>query len=132
MRNAIIGLVIACLATPLAARTPLAQDQRVNSSLLAAAVGDEIRKNCGSISARLFVVLNETNSLKRYALSQGHSEAEIKAFLSSATEKSRMKELRDQYLRRNGVVAGDAASYCRLGHQEITGKTLIGRLLKSD
>lgn len=129
----LLALTAALFAsTALVAKTPLAQDTRVKDSLLAAAVGDEIRKNCPSISARLFVVLAETNNLKRYALANGHSEAEIKAFLNSETEKRRMTGLRDQYLRQNGVVAGDATSYCVLGNAEIARKTLTGRLLKSN
>jgi len=112
------------------AMPPLRENARINDSLLAAAIGDEIRDNCPTISARMLVVLREMQKLKNYARAAGYSEAEVKAFLKSKEERNRMRGLRDAYLAENGVVTGDAESYCRLGRQEMRDKTLTGTLLR--
>jgi len=124
-------IAVALLASPVSAATPLSEDGHVNASLLAAAVGDEIRKNCDSISARMFVVFSKTRALEKYALDQGHSEDEIKAFLKDKAERKRMRALRDAALKKGGVVKGNSASYCALGQKEIAADSLTGQLLRS-
>ncbi|WP_420863077.1 DUF5333 domain-containing protein [Algirhabdus cladophorae] len=126
-----IVVAMTLTASPLAAATPLNQDTHIKNSLLAAAVGDEIRKNCDAISARMLVVFSKTKALERYALDQGHSEDDIKAFLKDKTERKRMEALRDAYLKNGGVTKGDSASYCALGQKEIAADSLTGQLLRS-
>ena len=115
-------------ATPL---PPLIEDSHVTGEFVAAAVGDEIRKNCPTISARVFVVLGRINELGRYARDRGYSDAEIDAFRKSEANKAELDRRRDAYLAGNGVVAGDAESYCRLGRREIEARSRIGTLLRS-
>jgi hypothetical protein len=114
------------------ASTPLAEDEHVTRSLLAAAVGDKIRRECPTISARIFAALQEASELRRYALSKGHSEGEIEAFLDDRAQEERLRRLRDAYLAENGAREGDAESYCRLGRDEIARNSLTGRLLRAD
>ena len=109
---------------------PLTQNERVVGEFLAAAVGDEIRKNCPTISARLFYVLRKANELERYARSLGYSDEDIRAFRKAPENKALLRQMRDDYLAQNGVSAGDAESYCRLGRQEMQNGTLIGSLLR--
>ncbi len=109
---------------------PLAENERVQSEFLAVAVGDEIRRNCPTISARLFYVLGKARELERYALSLGYTEDDIRAMRKDPANKARLEALRDDYLAANGVVPGDAESYCRLGRQEIANRTLIGSLIR--
>ncbi len=110
---------------------PLIDNERVRTEFLAAAVGDEIRKHCSSITPRLMVVFGKVRDLERYAEGLGYTSDEIKAFRKSAENKARLKELRDAYLAANGVVAGNADSYCALGLREIENGTLIGSLLRA-
>ncbi len=132
MRIVLSLLVLAIgLATPLAAKVPLREEAHINGALLSAAVGDEIRKNCPTISARFFTFFNERSKLKQYALDRGYSEREIETFIESKAEQKRMEGLRDAYLAENGVTEGDAESYCRLGRAEIAKGSLTGRLLRS-
>jgi len=114
------------------ASTPLAEDEHVTRSLLAAAVGDKIRRECPTISARVFTALQEASALRRYALSKGHSEGDIEAFLEDRAEEQRLRRLRDAYLAEHGAREGDAESYCRLGRDEIARNSLAGRLLRAD
>jgi hypothetical protein len=110
---------------------PLAQNERVEREFLAVAVGDEIRQNCPTISARMIQVMSKAFELERYAKSLGYSDADIRAMRKDPVNKARLEGLRDSYLAANGVVAGDAESYCRLGRQEIADRTLIGSLIRS-
>ncbi|MDJ0626942.1 MAG: DUF5333 domain-containing protein [Rhodobacter sp.] len=111
---------------------PLEDNPRVRGEFLAAAVGDEIRKNCPTISARMFRVLRKANELEDYALSLGYSRDDIKEMRKSPAAKARLKALRDAYLVRNGVTKGDAESYCRLGYEEIEKNSLTGWLLRAN
>lgn len=109
----------------------LEKDAHVTDKLVAAQVGDIIRNTCPSISARMFVVLGEMLSLNNYALSQGNTDAEIKAFLDSPSEKARIKGLALDYLAKAGAKDGDAESYCTVGRAEIAAGTMAGQLLRS-
>ena len=110
---------------------PLIEDQHVVQEFVAAAVGDEIRKNCPTISARVLTVIGRINELSGYARDRGYSSAEIDAFRESPANKAELNRRRDAYLAANGVVAGDAESYCRLGRSEIEARSRIGTLLRS-
>ena len=118
-------------AVPAYATVPLSQNQHITDSLVAAKVGDTIRKTCPSITARMFTVLGKMNDLEAYARAQGYTEAEVKAFLKDQTEKKRINALATAYLKKAGAVEGDAESYCVAGKAEIAKGTLAGSLLKS-
>jgi hypothetical protein len=109
---------------------PLAENPRVREEFLAAAVGDEIRSNCPTLSARMVYVLRRAKELERYVLSLGYTEADIRAVRKSREARAWLRAARDAYLEANGVVPGDAESYCRLGRQEIEKGSLIGALLR--
>lgn len=135
MRTAMTLTLAAFLSLGLAsgamAQVPLNQNTHINGQLLAAAVGDVIRKTCPTVHARMFTVMSKANALKAYARAQGYSENEVKAFLKSDVEKARMNKLRDAYLAEQGAVPGDAESYCKVGRAEIEKGSLIGSLLWS-
>ncbi len=132
LKTATLALLLAAGAAG-AARSlpPLEENRRVQSEFLAAAVGDEIRKNCPDISARMFRVIGRAKKLEDYALSLGYTDAEITAMRKDPVNKARLKALRDAYLAQNGVAPGDTASYCRLGRAEIEKNTLTGWLLRA-
>ncbi len=119
------------LATGAHALPSLAKDQRVTDSLVAAAMGDAIRRNCPSISARFFVVLRKVNQLERYAKGLGYSEAQIKAFITSPKQRARVQAAARATLLKNGVVQGKKETYCTLGRAEIAKGSLTGQLLWS-
>ena len=114
-----------------AAKVPLPEEKHINQSLMAGVVGDEIRKNCPTISPRYFTVWRKLEALKQYAIRQGYEREEVKAFLKDPKEKARVKKMAADYMAARGVKPGDAESYCRLGEEEIAKKSLIGQLLRS-
>lgn len=126
------AMLLGVMATSAAALTPLPEEKHINDQLLAASVGDKIRKNCPSISARMFVVWQKANALEDYARDKGYSEDEVKAFLQDKDERKRMKRLRNAYLEQNGVSKNNPESYCALGEKEIKAKSLIGELLRAN
>ena len=110
---------------------PINEEQYINQSLLSAAIGEAIRRNCSTISARLFRAFSKALALERYALNLGYSKAEIKAFISSKAEKQRITDETIAYLIDNGVVEGQESTFCALGRAEIAKKSLTGQLLRS-
>lgn len=127
----ILSLLVALIlgATPAAARPPLAQEPHINDSLIQARVADMLRRGCPDLDARIIRAFNEARKLKRYALDQGYSEAQIDAFLDSREERRRIYAEADRYMVANGVVNGQPETFCRLGRQEIERKTIAGSLL---
>ena len=134
MKTTLGAMLIAAAGTAGAGQAelpPINQNDHIVRSLLSAAVGDEIRKNCPTIGARIFRALSEAKKLERYALDQGYDEDEIEAYLDSKDEQKAMRALRDTYLANNGVKEGDADSYCALGRKEIERGSLTGKLLRA-
>lgn len=124
-------LALGLLSAPVSAATPLAEEQHINYTLISAAIGEAIRTGCPTISARIFRVLNKAKALERYAIKLGYSEKEIKDFIASPKERTRVREAAKAYLIKNGVVAGQEETYCKLGRAEIAKGTLTGTLLWS-
>lgn len=122
------------MMSPIAASAlpPLEENTRVKSEFLSAAVGDEIRKNCPSISARTFRALGRVNELQNYALGLGYTKADIKAMRENPAAKANLKAMRDAYMTKHGVREGDSDSYCRLGREEIEKNSLTGWLLRAN
>ena len=120
---------LAALAGPALALPPLSQERYINDSLVQARVADVLRRGCPRLDARLIRAFSEARKLKRYALDQGYSEAEIDAFLDSREERRRIYAEADRYMVANGVVNGQPETFCRLGQQEIARGTIAGSLL---
>lgn len=129
MKPLAIALIAATLASPAAALEPLAQDKHINDRLIAARIADRIRRTCPTIDARMFYAYGEARKLKRYAQDQGHSSAQIDAFLDDKTQKKRIYAVAEDYLKRNGARKDDTESFCAIGRKEIRDKTIIGSLL---
>ncbi|TBN44083.1 hypothetical protein EYE42_02920 [Paracoccus subflavus] len=125
---AALAIAAAC-AGPAAALPPLSAERHINDSLVQARVADMLRRGCPDLDARIIRAFNEARKLKRYALNQGYSEAEIDAFLDSRDERRRIYAQADRYMTANGVVNGQPETFCRLGQQEIERKTIAGSLL---
>lgn len=119
------------LSSAAMAQVALNQNDHITESLVAAQVGDTIRKTCGSISARYAVVYSKMGELEDYARAEGYTEEAVRAFLKDKTEKARIKALAAEYLAAAGAVEGDEESYCKAGRDEIAKETLAGSLLMS-
>ena len=131
------GLMLAVLlALPVGAAgaepPPLRENDFINNRLLAAAIGDQIRRNCPTISERRWVVRTEALKLFNHAIGLGHTRRSIEAYLEDPEARAWMEGRRDAWLAQNGVVAGDADSYCRAGQREIAQGTYLGSLMRVD
>lgn len=111
------------------AKVPLRDEAHINGQLLAAQIGDILRKTCPDASARFFVVYARINALKAYAREKGYTEPEVRTFLDDRTEKQRIRAAAEAYLAEAGAVKGDVESYCRVAREEVRRGTLTGELL---
>ncbi len=133
MRNVMIALMtVAVLAGPAAAKAPLRDVPAVDDALLDLGIADIIRKECPTISARMFRALMYLRDVQQTARSLGYSEAEIDAYRKSDAEKDRMKARGAEYFKANGVDTSDPQSYCALGRAEIQKSSRIGSLLRAN
>lgn len=134
MRSLRAILFGAALAAPAAAAEPppLGEVQHINDRLLAAAIGDRIRRECPTVSERRWVVRSEALKLFNHALGLGHTRRSIEAYLADPEARAAMEARRDAWLAANGAVPGDAESHCRIGRREIDQGTYLGSLMRVD
>lgn len=132
-RGLVAALACACLSgTSLAeGKVPLAENAHIRDSLVAGRIADVLRTECSGLHARMILVLQKLDDLKEYAIAEGYTEEEVKAFLKNRDQKNAMKALAADYLAKAGAVKGDEDSYCRVGKEEIAKGTLAGSLLWS-
>lgn len=127
---ALFALGIPALAAPALALEPINTEKYINETLLQGFIADRIDDNCDSISARKLRGLSELNALRNYALEKGYSSQEVRAFVTSKTEKARGKAEAADWLRARGAVDGEQDQYCKIGRDEIAKGSLIGQLLR--
>ena len=126
----IAGLVVAAGAAQ--AKQDLKDVPSVWNGLLNIGIANEIRETCPSISARMVRAVLRLKSIQNEAEGMGYSQAEIDAFRKSEANKAAMRAEGEAYMKNNGVVKGDAETYCALGRAEIAKSSQIGRLLRAN
>ena len=126
----IAGMVVAAGAAQ--AKQDLKDVPSVWNGLLNIGIANEIRETCPSISARMVRAALRLNSIQNEAEGMGYSQAEIDAFRNSEANKAAMRAEGEAYMKNNGVVKGDAETYCALGRAEIAKSSQIGRLLRAN
>ncbi len=135
LQRAILGAMVSAsiAASAVAAQNPppINQEEHINDSLIAAAVGALILENCASIKPRYFVIAGKVKALESYALDQGYTEDQVDAFLDDKEEKKRVRREANAYLRALGVVKDDPDTYCAAGKTEIANQTLTGEMIWS-
>lgn len=119
------------LAAPAFALVPINEEARINGTLRSGFIADQIADNCPTMQARKLRALNELLKLRDYALSQGYSADEVRAFVESKSEKARGKAEAAAWLAAKGAEPGKTAEYCAVGEAEIARGSLIGTLLRS-
>ncbi|MDZ7711011.1 MAG: DUF5333 domain-containing protein [Roseovarius sp.] len=128
IHTGLAALAIAALV-PAATAASLSQETDINDALFEIAVANEIRKECDSINARIFTALSRMRALKAEARKRGYSDAEIDAYVDDRTEKQKMRERRNEYIRAQGAEPDHGPSLCALGQTEIAKRSRIGALL---
>lgn len=118
-------------ASPALALVPINENEVIVETLLQGFIGDAIADNCPTMEPRKLRALNELTKLRDYALKQGYSSSEVRAFVTSKEEKARGKAIAAERLKERGAEPGNAAAYCAIGEEEIAKGSLIGQLLRS-
>ena len=119
------------IATPALALVPISEEPYINDVLLQGFIGDAIDDNCDTIEARKLRALNELTKLRDYALKQGYTSSEVRAFVTSKEEKAKGKAIAAERLKERGAEPGNPDAYCAIGEEEIAKGSLIGQLLRS-
>ena len=125
--TALVMSVTVAMVPPRAPRH--SEETDINNELFEIVVANEIRKECDSISPRIFAALGRMNALKARARKRGYTDAEIDAYINDEAEQQKMRERRNAYLRANGAEPNDGPSLCALGRKEIVKQSRIGALL---
>ncbi|WP_072506304.1 DUF5333 domain-containing protein [Phaeobacter porticola] len=119
------------LPTSAAAKSSLRDVQEIEDPLFAVAVAKEVADHCDSISARFFKGLTELRRLKARANELGYSDTEIRAYIGSDSEKTRMRAKGERFLAQNGVSYEKTETFCTFGRAEIKKNSAIGVLLRA-
>lgn len=132
-RSLIVAVALCTSLLPVAAvaKPSLRDVPQVENIIFAAAVAHEVSKNCRSIKERRMKALGMAWDLRSYANKLGYSDAEIRAYVESDSEKARMRAKGERYLKANGVDYGTPETFCVFGHAEIDKSSAIGALLRA-
>jgi hypothetical protein len=109
----------------------LRDEPLIDNSMLRVALALEISEKCDSLSARKLKGLNYLWGLKSKASKMGYSDDEIRAYVDSKSEKTRMRARGEAYVKAAGFNPALAEDLCALGRQEISKDSLIGSFLRS-
>ena len=113
-------------------RPPLSEVAEIHDGLLAVGIADEIRNKCSGISARMISAFSYLNRLKGQARALGYSDKEIESYVTSKSEKRKMRAEGEAWLQARGATPGVAEGYCRVGREEIARGSRIGLLLREN
>src|SRR5690554_530754 len=109
----------------------LANEKDINAGLLTMSIANKIRRECPTISGRLWEARAYANQLKDMAKQRGYTNAQIDSYINDSAEKAKMRERRNAYYKSKGASNHDPASLCRLGLEEIKNGGQIGAFLKA-
>lgn len=126
-----VALTLSVTVTPALALVPINENEVIVETLLQGFIGDAIDDNCPTLEARNLRALNELTKLRDYALKQGYSASEVRAFVTSKAEKAKGKAIAAERLKERGAEPGMTEVYCAIGEEEIAKDSLIGQLLRS-
>ena len=108
----------------------LRDDPEIHQGLIVISVGRHIQNRCDDISPRIARAWSFAEGLFDRAQEFGFNRAEVEAFVDNRDEQQRYRaEMRDWFAAR-GVSHRDTDAVCRVGRDEISAGTPIGRLLR--
>ena len=132
LKTILLATSLASVLPQMAAAKPSMRDiPEIENTLFAAALGHEVSEKCPTIKARRMKAMGIALRLRARANELGYSDAEIRAYLKSDTEKARMRAKGEAYLKANGVDYNKIESFCVFGHAEIAKSSAVGALLRA-
>ncbi|WP_254436797.1 DUF5333 domain-containing protein [Ruegeria arenilitoris] len=122
------------MAVPVAAeaKPPLRDVKEIDNELYYIAIANEISEYCPSISGRRMKAIGVIWGLKSKANKLGYSDKEIRAYVDSDAEKTRMRSMGEAYLAQHGVTYENPETFCTLGRAEIERNSAIGVYLRAN
>lgn len=108
----------------------LRDDPEIHEGLTVIAVGRQMQNICDDISPRMMRALGFAENLGDRALELGLTRREVYAFIENRAEQQRYDRVMQAWFAERGVAHNDAEGVCRLGRDEITTGSQIGRLLR--
>lgn len=105
-------------------------DPEIHEGLTVIAVGRHIQNKCDDISPRLLRALGFAEGLADRAEELGVARSDIRAFIDDRTEQQRYRDVMQEWFAARGVDHREEEAVCRVGRDEITAGTQIGRLLR--
>ena len=129
-------LLIAALAIPVAAAAATAKPAlrdvpEIEETLFTVALANEVARKCDRIDARRLKGYRILFDLRARANQLGYSDSEIRAYVESDSEKTRMRARGMAYLSANGVDPDAPETFCTFGLAEIAKSSAIGVLLRA-
>lgn len=108
----------------------LRADKQVTEGLVLVAIGRRIIKGCDAIAPNKMRAFFFANGLKLRARDLGYTDGQIAAFIDDDAEKARIDALSDAWLKSRGTHKTDRQGLCRVGADEVTRGTQLGRMLR--
>jgi hypothetical protein len=109
----------------------LRSDPRIENGLLMIAIGRHIELTCPTIERRTLSAGAFLLGLANHAMSLGYTRAEVTDYVEDDAERDRVIEIARAWLAERGVTSlEDVDGACRVGRDEITAGSPIGRLLR--
>lgn len=108
----------------------LRDDAQIHAGLTVIAVGTHIQDVCGDIRPRMVRAWNFAEGLVDRAERLGLTRSEIDAYVDNDAEQDRYERVMEAWFAARGVSHEDAGAVCRVGRDEITSASQIGRLLR--
>ncbi|MEO0357264.1 MAG: DUF5333 domain-containing protein [Pseudomonadota bacterium] len=127
-----MAITLTLCAAPLSLQADLNDEPRIQSGMIALGMGNMIRENCPSISARMVRAYWYLKSLESHALDLGYSKVQIESYTDNDQEKARLLGLARARLQDKGVNFDDPQTFCTVGQAEIAANSAIGRLLRAN
>lgn len=110
---------------------PLRTDPRLENGLLMIAIGRHIELTCPTIERRSLAAGAFLLSLANHAMSLGYTRDEVTDYVEDDAEQARVIEVAKRYFAQRGVTSlQDVDGACRVGRDEISSGSPIGRLLR--
>lgn len=124
------GFLALAIAGGAQAKSLLKDVVEIQERLIVIGIAHRIDERCDSLSIRDFRKNTALLGVANRAMQLGYSRAEITAYIDDKVEKDRLVTVAEGRLAEMGAVEGQPETFCRVGQEQITAGTDIGRLLR--
>jgi hypothetical protein len=124
------GFLALAIAGGAQAKSLLKDVVEIQERLIVIGIAYRIDERCDSLSIRDFRKNTALLGVANRAMQLGYTRAEITAYIDDKVEKDRLVTVAEGRLAEMGAVEGQPETFCRVGQEQITAGTDIGRLLR--